>query len=225
MRPTDFVAANLLNGAATTQSRSQYGGTIGGPIKKDVTHYFANYEDTSIDDASVVTSVLGPGTFPAPQKQRQGFFKVDHRFSDHNSLDVRYNFNRNMQEGQSVGGLNTYDRRTKKDAFYFYKAAWTAEPFVYITSRRYTPRGQPTTEIKLYTSKGVKLQSYSIEELAIRVTGDIAINHYRIKFVWTGAQSSDNQTQALRITHTWLRTHDAWQIIGGMSAAVDAEGK
>ena len=111
-RPTDFVAANLLNGAATTQSRSQYGGTIGGPLKKDVTHYFANYEDTTINDASVVTSVLGPGTFPAPQKQRQGFFKVDHRFSDHNSFDVRYNFNRNTQEGQSVGGLNTYDRRT-----------------------------------------------------------------------------------------------------------------
>jgi hypothetical protein len=31
-RPTDLVAANLLNGAKTTQSRSQYGGTIGGPI-------------------------------------------------------------------------------------------------------------------------------------------------------------------------------------------------
>jgi hypothetical protein len=107
-----FVAANLLNGAKTTQSRSQYGGTIGGPIKKDVTHYFANYEGTSINDASVVTSVLGPGTFPAPQTQRQGFFKVDHRFNDHNALDVRYNFNRNTQEAQSVGGLNTYDRRT-----------------------------------------------------------------------------------------------------------------
>ena len=111
-RPTDLVAANLLNGASTTQSRSQYGGTIGGPIKRDVTHYFANYEGTSINDASVVTSVLAPGTFPAPQTQRQGFFKVDHRFNDHNALDVRYNFNRNTQEAQSVGGLNTYDRRT-----------------------------------------------------------------------------------------------------------------
>ena len=59
--------------------------------------------------------MLAPGTFPAPQKQRQGFFKVDHRFSDHNALDVRYSFNRNTQEGQSVGGLNTYDRRTNTD--------------------------------------------------------------------------------------------------------------
>src|SRR3954470_23837463 len=65
-RPTDWVAASLLNGAATTQKRQQFGGTIGGPIRKNVSHYFANYEDTKIDDAAVVTSVLAPGTFPAP---------------------------------------------------------------------------------------------------------------------------------------------------------------
>jgi outer membrane receptor protein involved in Fe transport len=115
-RPTDWVAANLLNGAKTTQKRYQYGGTIGGPIKKDVAHFFANYEDTNIDDAAVVTSVLAPGTFPAPQTQRQGFFKVDHRFTDRNLFDVRYSLNRNKQEGQSVGGLSTYDQRTNTEA-------------------------------------------------------------------------------------------------------------
>src|SRR5262249_4717743 len=115
-RPTDWVAANLLTGAATTQKRYQYGGTAGGPIKKDVAHFFANFEDTKIDDESIVTSVLGPGTFPAPQRQRQGFFKVDHRFNDHNLFDVRYNLNRNTQEGQSVGGLSTYDQRTNTAA-------------------------------------------------------------------------------------------------------------
>jgi outer membrane receptor protein involved in Fe transport len=120
-RPTDLVAANLLTGLKTTQKRQQYGGTIGGPIRKDRTHYFANYEDTNIDDVVVVTSVLAPGTFPAPQTQRQGFLKLNHRFDDHNALDARYSFNRNKQEGQSVGGLNTYDRRSntegRTDAF------------------------------------------------------------------------------------------------------------
>jgi len=111
-RPTDLVAANLLTGLKTTQKRQQYGGTIGGPLKKDRTHYFANYEDTNIDDVVVVTSVLAPGTFPAPQTQRQGFVKLNHRFDDHNAFDARYSFNRNTQEGQGVGGLNTYDRGT-----------------------------------------------------------------------------------------------------------------
>src|SRR5881396_7148 len=114
-RPSDLVAANLLTGLKTTQTRQQFGGTIGGPLKKDVTHYFANYEDTKIDDAVVVTSVLAPGTFPAPQTQRQGFVKVNHRLSDRNALDVRYSFNHNKQEGQGVGALNTYDRRTNTE--------------------------------------------------------------------------------------------------------------
>jgi outer membrane receptor protein involved in Fe transport len=120
-RPSDLVAANLLTGLKTTQKRQQFGGTIGGPIKKDVTHYFANYEDTKIDDAIVVTSVLAPGTFPAPQTQRQGFLKLNHRFSDRNALDARYSFNRNRQEGVGVGALNTFDRRSntegRTDAF------------------------------------------------------------------------------------------------------------
>ena len=84
-RPTDFVAANLLTGASTTQKRQQFGGTLGGPIVKDRTHFFVNYEDTKIDDVSVVTSILAPGTFAAPQTQKQGFFKVNHRFTDRNS--------------------------------------------------------------------------------------------------------------------------------------------
>ena len=114
--PSAWVARNLLTGAETTQKRYQYGATVGGPIRRDRTHYFANYEYTDIDDEVVVTSVLAPGTFPAPQRQKQGFFKVDHRFNDRNLFDARYSFNRNKQETQGVGGLNTFDRRSNTEA-------------------------------------------------------------------------------------------------------------
>jgi hypothetical protein len=70
------------------------------------------------------------------------------------------------------------------------------------------------------------LQSYSIEQLAINVTGAIAINHYRIKMNWAEADTGKvARTDALRVTHTWIRNNDAWQIIGGMSAPVNADGK
>jgi ketosteroid isomerase-like protein len=75
------------------------------------------------------------------------------------------------------------------------------------------------------TSKGTTLQSYSIEQLAIQVTGDIAINHYRISVIWSDSAGAEVRTDRLRITHTWIRTHGAWQIIGGMSSPVNAEGK
>ena len=41
-------------------------------------------------------------------------------------------------EGLNDKGLVTRDRKTKKDAFYFYKANWSDEPVLYITSRRFS---------------------------------------------------------------------------------------
>jgi ketosteroid isomerase-like protein len=107
-----------------------------------------------------------------------------------------------------------------------YRALWH-DDFVGWPSVSPTPvrKDHITDWITANTSKGVKLQSYSIEELAIRVTGDVAIDHYRVKYVWAGSQSSDGETQTSRITHTWLRSHGTWQILGGMSAPVNSEGK
>jgi beta-galactosidase len=61
-------------------------------------------------------------------------------------------------EGDTAGrndkGLVTYDRATKKDAFYYYKAQWSTDPVLYIASRRWTKRIVPTTDIKVYANTG-----------------------------------------------------------------------
>lgn len=49
-------------------------------------------------------------------------------------------------------GLVTYDRTIKKDAFYFYKANWSPEPVLYITSRRFTERTNAVTDVKIYSN-------------------------------------------------------------------------
>ena len=60
--------------------------------------------------------------------------------------------------GLNDKGLVTYDRQTKKDAFYFYQANWSGEPMVYITSRRFTERTNAVTDVKVYSnSKQVEL--------------------------------------------------------------------
>jgi beta-galactosidase len=56
------------------------------------------------------------------------------------------------QPGLNDKGLVTYDRRTRKDAFYFYKANWSDEPVLYITSRRFADRTDAITEVKVYTN-------------------------------------------------------------------------
>ncbi len=87
-------------------------------------------------------------------------------------------------------------------------------------------KGQITDWITSNTAKGLKLQSYSIEQLAVRVTDDIAINHYRIKLNWAKDDTGEAlRTDAFRITHTWIRSSDTWQIIGGMSAPVNEKGQ
>ena len=58
-------------------------------------------------------------------------------------------------EGDTLGindkGLLTYDKKTRKDAFYFYKANWNInESTLYIADRRNTVRHLSTTNIKVY---------------------------------------------------------------------------
>jgi beta-galactosidase len=54
--------------------------------------------------------------------------------------------------GRNDKGLVTYDRTTKKDAFYFYKANWSDEPVLYITDRRFTERTNAVTDVKIYSN-------------------------------------------------------------------------
>jgi beta-galactosidase len=54
--------------------------------------------------------------------------------------------------GRNDKGLVTYDRKTKKDAFFFYKANWSSDPVIYITDRRYTPRNIAGGPVKVYSN-------------------------------------------------------------------------
>ncbi|MGH9323328.1 MAG: TonB-dependent receptor [Vicinamibacteria bacterium] len=114
-KPSAFVANDLITGNETSIDRQQYGATFGGPIVEDRTHFFVNWESNRIDDESVVTSALDPGTFARPQSNDQLFFKLDHQLDTNNRLDARFNFNINDQEANGVGGLNTYERRSNAE--------------------------------------------------------------------------------------------------------------
>ena len=81
-------------------------------------------------------------------------------------------------DGFNDKGLLSYDRQTKKDAFYFYKAQWaqqkaidegrkTVEEMVYITSRRFTQR-----TLKDYPDRKVDIKIYTtLPEVSLFVNG------------------------------------------------------
>jgi beta-galactosidase len=55
-------------------------------------------------------------------------------------------------EGVNDKGLVTRDRKTKKDAFFFYQANWSDEPVLYLASRRFTERTNVLTDVKIYSN-------------------------------------------------------------------------
>lgn len=60
--------------------------------------------------------------------------------------------NEGGKPGINDKGLVIYDRKIKKDAFYFYKANWSTEPMIYITSRRFTKRPEASVQVKVYSN-------------------------------------------------------------------------
>ena len=60
--------------------------------------------------------------------------------------------NEGGKPGINDKGLVTYDRKIIKDAFYFYKASWSTEPMIYITSRRFTERPEANVQVKVYSN-------------------------------------------------------------------------
>lgn len=55
-------------------------------------------------------------------------------------------------KGRNNKGLVTFDRKIKKDAFFAYKAAWSKEPFVHITSKRFIDRATDSINVKVYSN-------------------------------------------------------------------------
>ena len=74
------------------------------------------------------------------------------------------------EPGMNHKGLITFDRKTKKDSFYIYKAYWSSEPFVHICGSRFVDRPQAQTTIKVYSNQP-KVALYSNGKLVGEQTG------------------------------------------------------
>ena len=57
-------------------------------------------------------------------------------------------------DARNMKGLITFDRKIRKDAFYWYKANWSKEPVLYLTQRRNTERECRETSVTVYSNLG-----------------------------------------------------------------------
>lgn len=76
-------------------------------------------------------------------------------------------------------GLVTYDRLTRKDAYYWYQANWTSVPMVHITSPRATRR-TATVDVKVYTNTNAVSLSVNGHALDTRSAVDHVVGWERV---------------------------------------------
>ena len=79
--------------------------------------------------------------------------------------------NQGGEPGMNHKGLVTFDRQTRKDSFYLYKAWWTDRPFVHICGKRYAQRTGRTTKMKIY-SNAKRVILYANGEKIAEKTGE-----------------------------------------------------
>ncbi|TAN21686.1 MAG: glycoside hydrolase family 2 protein [Chitinophagaceae bacterium] len=90
--------------------------------------------------------------------------------------------NEGFSRGINDKGLITYDRKVKKDAYYFYKANWNPAPIIYITERRFTERKNPVTSIKVYTNLGKAELFVNGISMGVKKTDDLK------RVIWDNVQ-------------------------------------
>jgi len=91
-------------------SQKRTGGSFGGPIAQNKTHFFAAFEYNQVDTSNIIAlppdnpfAAQENGVFPSGIKNPMFDAKLDHQFNDRHSLIVRYAYdNQKAQRTQAV---------------------------------------------------------------------------------------------------------------------------
>jgi hypothetical protein len=108
-RDKSLKAKGTLDLQKNDYSRQQWGGTIGGPIAKDRTHYFASFEQINEDAIQLFRPVGAFGSqaadLPFPLNQSLIFGGVDHRVTTEQHLRVKFVYEHYRQQNFRTGGV------------------------------------------------------------------------------------------------------------------------
>ena len=114
---------------------------------------------------------------------------------------------------RNMKGLVTFDRKIKKDPFYWYKANWSKEPVLYITQRRVIERENKTTSVTVYSNVGIPKLYVNGNEITNYKTGTTAV-HYIFENVELHEGKNEIAVKAVKDSNTledsiyWIYSKD-----------------
>ncbi|MBI1747533.1 MAG: TonB-dependent receptor [Acidobacteria bacterium] len=136
LRNQRLDARNPLATRPDPLTQTQYGASVGGPVKRDRTFWFSNFEQTRQRRAGFITIApadiaaiyraldpvdykrprLQTGEFPTGLDATNYFMRIDHRPSDAHLLAARYSlYDISSPNARNVGGLNDLSRGAALD--------------------------------------------------------------------------------------------------------------
>lgn len=120
-------APNALSGTTLPMSQQQFGASVGGPIRRGRTFYFANAEQRRLDQSGLATisaanvatvnarlaaigypgQTITTGIFDTPIDSLNLLGKIDHAFTGRDQLSVRYSlYDVTSDNSRGAGGLS-----------------------------------------------------------------------------------------------------------------------
>lgn len=122
-----FNAANPLSGNKLPMTQAQYGASAGGPLARDRSFYFANFEQRQLNQSGLTTISpanvaainarldaigyrglrISTGVYPNPVHLATRLAKLDHQFSARDQFSARYSVYRaDSSNSRGAGALN-----------------------------------------------------------------------------------------------------------------------
>jgi beta-galactosidase len=125
--------------------------------------------------------------------------------------------------GMNDKGLVTYDRKIRKDAFYWYKANWSNDPFVHINSSRLTPRRSGPVTVRAYSNLGAVELMVNGKSIGSK-SGDDHIFEWKDVSLAEGSNNvkarAHASNQEVTDSCVWEASKDAPEKLGANSAII-----
>ena len=131
-----FNAANPLSNTKLPLTQSQFGVSVGGPLKRDRTFYFANFEQRLLNQSGLITispanaaainarllasgypgSLISTGLYSNPVHNINFLGKLDHQFSSRDQFSARYSlYGAQGANSRGAGALSAASASTGLD--------------------------------------------------------------------------------------------------------------